>query len=333
MTDALHFNTPHLIYAGGTFGSHGTPLSALPATVFLPALQALLKDKEYNSTFIPNNIVKDSSELSPQDFVSLYRLIHHAYLDGARKFILITGTDTLSHLAAFLSIGFAHLPIALVITGSMHPLFDPEKQALTLNTKSDAWQNLLEAFDFFAQNNTGAVVSFNSQLLQANSTQKIHTSDINAFVGKAVNSDTPQKNTPSFFGFIDNWQNYTAIHTLYCLPNQADVLAWTLERLINTTPTAVIIQGFGAGNLPYSKKIQKAIETLISQNFLLIMSSTCPFGAVSTAYQTGAWQYQLGVVSGHNLPIPTLYAYALWICIASPPKHRIVAWQNKVYAL
>lgn len=333
MTNALNFDTPCLIYVGGTFGSHGMPLSALPATVFLPALQALLNDKKYTSTFIPNDIVKDSSELSPQDFVSFYRLIYSAYLEGARKFILITGTDTLSHLAAFLSIGLASLPIALVITGSMQPLFDPVKQTLTLNTKSDAWQNLLGAFDFLAKNIAGMAVSFNGEMLQGDSTQKIHTSAINAFVGKTLNFDTPQKNAQSFLSFIDNWQNYTVIHTLYCLPNQADTLAWTLEQLIDAVPTAVIIQGFGAGNLPYSDKIKQTLSTLVAQNFLLIMSSTCPFGAVSTTYQSGAWQYQLGLVSGQDIPIPALYAYALWVCLTSAPEHRTKVWQNKVNGL
>lgn len=329
MVTVTHSNAYHLIYAGGTFGSHGTPLSALPAPVFLPALQVLLQ--AYDCTIIPNTIIKDSSELTPKDFIAFYQIIYAAHLTGIKKFILITGTDTLSYLASFLSIGLAHLPITLVVTGSMQPLFYPDRHPLTLNATSDAWQNLTKAFDFLSQEIKGTVISFNSQILEGNSTQKIHTSNVNAIVGNLVDYQAYSKvHCKILPDFLYDWQNYTNIHTLYCLPNQVDTLSSVLEQFLHTTPTAVIIQGFGAGNLPYSHRIKNAITSLINQNFLLIMSSTCPFGAVSPTYKAGAWQYNLGVVSGRELPIPALYSYALWICITSPPIHRVALWQNMV---
>ena len=102
-------STPtQLIYAGGTFGSYGRPLTPLSADVFLPTLQQLLAEHSAATHLAPvswleNGLIKDSSQLTPNDFIHFYRLLLSAYAQGHKRFVLITGTDTLSYLGAFLA--------------------------------------------------------------------------------------------------------------------------------------------------------------------------------------------------------------------------------------
>ena len=71
-----------LIYAGGTFGSYGRPLAPLPAEVFLPTLQTLLAEPDHAHhlppiSWLDNTLIKDSSQLTPVDFVHFYQLRTH----------------------------------------------------------------------------------------------------------------------------------------------------------------------------------------------------------------------------------------------------------------
>lgn len=314
-------NSPiHLIYAGGTFGCHGTPLSALPSGQFLPAFARLCP----NISVLDNPIAKDSSTLTPSDFVHFYGLIINAHKNGANKFLLITGTDTLAYLSAFLTVGLQGLPLTLVVTGSMLPLFDPTITPLTKDEHSDAWDNLSLAIDFFNKNIYGGFVSFYHTIFHGDSVQKLHKTDKNAFAGTPFGNARPILNPLQ----INGLNSPCPIYSFYCTPNEPELLADYLEFLADKTPTALIVQGFGTGNMPSSNRLIQAINTLDNKGFLLIMTSASPYGAVSQAYEAGAWQYEQGFVSAEHLPVPAIYAYALWLCLALPIGERKQAWHS-----
>lgn len=323
-------NSPiHLIYAGGTFGCHGTPLSALPCNIFLPAFTKLCQEHNYSLHIIDNSIVKDSSTLTPDDLLHFYQTIINHYKQGIDKFLLITGTDTLAYLGAFLAIGLQGLPLTLVITGSMLPLFKPTAEPLTTDTDSDAWANLSQGLSFFHKHIYGCFISFYNEIYHAHSVQKIHKTDKNAFSGTPFSQPYPQLSCPNT---SQPNMTFSQIHGFYCTPNSPDILADYLEYLSNKTPTAVIVQGFGAGNMPSSDRLIKAINELDKQGFLLIMASSAIYGQISTAYQAGAWQYSHGFVSAQHLPIPAIYAYALWLCLTLPVAERKQVWQATMTA-
>ena len=184
--------TVYLIYAGGTFGSYGTPLSPLSADIFLPILKDTLNTHlDSTQEILDNAIIKDSSTLTPSDFVQFYELIFTAYQKGAKRFVLITGTDSLSFLAAFLANAFGgYTDLSLVVTGSMQPLLIANHPDLQLNHDSDAWQNLSLALHS-AITQQGVMVAFYQQTFWANNTQKIHSDKPNAFVGTPTSQPRP----------------------------------------------------------------------------------------------------------------------------------------------
>ena len=170
-----------LIYAGGTFGSYGKPLAPLSADVFLPTLQKLLTEQSHTTgspaiAWLDNTLIKDSSQLTPVDFVHFYQLLLNAYGQGDRRFVLISGTDTLSYLGAFLAEAFAGSDICVVVTGSMRPLLDSEViHSYDIDADSDAWGNLNDSLKLAAAGESGVKISFGGESWPAQTVQKIHS--------------------------------------------------------------------------------------------------------------------------------------------------------------
>ncbi len=313
----------HLIYAGGTFGCHGTPLAPLPADVFLPILIALLNDRlQSRQCILPNTVIKDSSCLTPVDFVHFYDIITTAYTQGARRFVLITGTDSLSFLAAFLANALAEFDeLSLIITGSMKPLLQPVHAPYALDDTSDAWHNIAAAIHD-SQTQTGTWVRFFDSLLPAENSQKIHSQDANAFsAAKPYLAKTPI--TSQDITALKNRANSADIDSIYLLPNSPVTLA---DKLRQSQTKAVILIAFGAGNLPYSPEAASALDALHQKGVAVVCSSMCPFGGVSRAYQAGAWQYDHHVWSGETLSIAGIYGRLLWLYLTDnlTQKH----WEN-----
>lgn len=341
-----------LIYAGGTFGSYGRPLAPLAADVFLPALQQLLTEHQ-EATFLPaiswldNTLIKDSSQLTPTDFVHFYSLLLAAYETGKRQFVLITGTDTLSYLGAFLAEAFAGSDICITVTGSMRPLLDSEElHAYKVDNHSDAWDNLRESLRLAAAGHSGVKICFGGESWPAQTVQKIHSHDFMAFTGhnRAAypdNSYIDKLTDTRRQHWLDDQQEFLPalqarhdqafVHAIYCLPNDTDVLGVQLQALLTKPACGIILLGFGSGNVPYSTKIAEALEAAFKQGHLVVCASQCPFGGVSDTYAAGSWQYDYHVIAGGRLTIAAIYARLLWLLLRfDTPARRRQRWTYMV---
>ncbi len=334
-----------LIYAGGTFGSYGRPLVPLAAEEFLPALQTLLLDQEQYAhlpatSWLNNTLIKDSSQLTPCDFVHFYRLIMNAYIQGSRRFVLITGTDTLSYLGAFLSEAFAGSDICIVVTGSMRPLMDSDVlKTYKVDENGDAWDNLTESLRVAGAGESGVKVSFGGESWPAQTVQKIHSHDFMAFTGHSraaypANSyvrtlaDTRRQHwiddQTAISADVQSRAEQACVHALYCLPNDADILTRQLQHLLSQPPCGIILLGFGSGNVTYSEALSAVLQSAYEQGHMVICASQCPFGGVSDTYAAGSWQYNYHVIAGGRLTIPAIYARLLWLLLRydSPTRRR-----------
>lgn len=341
-----------LIYAGGTFGSYGRPLAPLSADIFLPTLQHLLA-KQDNAAHLPkiswldNTLIKDSSQLTPSDFVHFYQLLLSAYRQGNRRFVLITGTDTLSYLGAFLAEAFAGSDICVVVTGSMRPLLDSEVlHSYHIDAHSDAWDNLNDALKLAAAGVSGVKINFGGESWPAQTVQKIHSHDLMAFTGHsraAYPANSYIKSLPDTRRqhWLDDQQAVNAdiktraeharVHALYCLPNDTEVMSNQLRALVSQPPSGIILLGFGAGNVPYSEELAKALEQAYEKGHMVICASQSPFGGVSDTYAAGSWQYDYHVIAGGRLTIPAIYARLLWLLLRyDSPTRRRQRWSNNI---
>jgi len=345
-------NTIQLIYAGGTFGSYGRPLAPLDADIFLPALQQLLTEHNQTNQFpevswLDNTLIKDSSQLTSNDFVHFYSLLLGAYAQGQRQFVLITGTDTLSYLGAFLAEAFAGTDMCLVVTGSMRPLLDSDVlQTYTVDVNSDAWSNLSESLRLAAAGESGVKISFGGESWPAQTVQKIHSHDFMAFTGHTragYPNNSYIKQLPdthrqhwlddqmAIKNDIETRAETSNIHAIYCLPNVPDILSTQLEALLTQPPCGIILLGFGAGNVPYSKDLAEALQRAYEHGHMVVCASQCPFGGVSDSYAAGSWQYDYHVIAGGRLTIPAIYARLLWLSLRyDTPVRRRQRWTYTV---
>ena len=340
-----------LIYVGGTFGSHGKPLTPLPADTFSELMTTHLSKLPVTIDWKNGVWVKDSSQLTPQDFMALYTQILNLYADGNRQFVVITGTDTLSYLGAFLSEAFAGSDICLILTASMKPLFDANVVADTVDDyvidgTSDAWQNLNDAAGLAMHGETGVKIAMAGEAWHAQTVQKIHSHDLMAFSGhfRAGYPATsygkvlpPQRrghwvdDSMAKLEAIQSRADTARIHTVYCVPNDANLLAEQLQTIANQPASGVILLGFGAGNIPQSEAVATALDALYEAGHLVVCTTQCPYGGVSDAYASGNWQYEHHVLSGGRLTIPAIYARLLWLTLAfEPPARRRQRWTYTV---
>ena len=347
------FSDPiQLIYAGGTFGSYGRPLAPLSAEVFLPTLKELLIAQDTAATlpkisWLENTLIKDSSQLTPNDFVHFYQLLLNAYLQGDRRFLLITGTDTLSYLGAFLAEAFAGSDICVVLTASMRPLLDSDMlHSYNIDAHSDAWSNLSDSLKLAAAGESGVKISFGGESWPAQTVQKIHSHDLMAFTGHsraAYPANSYIKHLPDTRRqhWLDDQQEtiatvkmraeHASIHALYCLPNDVSVINNQLLAFLSEPPCGIILLGFGAGNVPYSEALAETLELIHKKGHIVICASQCPFGGVSDSYAAGSWQYDHHVIAGGRLTIPAIYARLLWLLLRyDSPARRKQRWINTV---
>ncbi|MES1965145.1 asparaginase [Psychrobacter sp. AH5] len=341
-----------LIYAGGTFGSYGRPLAPLAADVFLPTLQQLLTGHD-DAAFLPaiawldNTLIKDSSQLTPSDFVHFYTLLLSAYASGKRQFVLITGTDTLSYLGAFLAEAFAGSDICIIVTGSMRPLLDSEDlHSYKVDSHSDAWDNLRGSLRLAAGGQSGVKICFGGESWPAQTVQKIHSHDFMAFTGhsRAAYPDNSYidklaetrrqhwlDDQQSFLSALQARREQAIVHALYCLPNDADVLSTQLQALLSKPPCGIILLGFGSGNVPYSPLLAETLQAAYKQGHMVVCASQCAFGGVSDSYAAGSWQYNYQVIAGGRLTIAAIYARLLWLLLRyDTPARRRQRWTYTV---
>lgn len=351
-TLSTHARPIQLIYAGGTFGSYGRPLAPLAAETFLPALQQILTAHNVVGnlpaiSWLDNSLIKDSSQLTPTDFVHFYQLLLGAYGQGQRQFVLITGTDTLSYLGAFLAEAFAGSDICVVVTGSMRPLLDSEVlQSYALDANSDAWDNLTAALRLAAAAESGVKISFGGESWPAQTVQKIHSHDFMAFTGHTraaypANSYIKQLADTRRQHWLDDQQllskqiqqaaEQASVQAIYCLPNDPEILTMQLQALLTQPPCAIILLGFGAGNVPYSEALAGALQAAYEHGHMLVCASQCPFGGVSDQYAAGSWQYDYQVIAAGRLTIPAIYARLLWLQLRyETPARRRQRWTHNV---
>lgn len=351
MKKSLSQNPIGIIYAGGTFGSFGQPLTALPNDEFLPILADILTDHfaEYPTSvdwqILPNTVVKDSSQLTPADFAHFYQLILTAMQDGIRQFVLLTGTDTLSYLASFLAESFASSNTCVIVTGAMQPLLDcTVLSEYKIDPNSDATQNLFDACKLARHGEAGVRVTFAGENWHAQTVQKIHSHDMMAFVGHhragyPANSYTEKMRANQHaVWFADKFEQLpnvvrnleTAnIATLYLTPMTADQLANTLEQTLATHPQGLIIMGFGSGNVPKNPAVIEQLQRAKKQGCLVAITTQCPFGGVSGSYEAGAWLADCDVLMTGRLTVPAIFTRLLWlIASCDTPARRRQRWKH-----
>ncbi len=295
-----------LIYTGGTVGMRQDKDGALKPIDFanlkhdLPEIEKLSCELHFHSFDVPI----DSSNMNPQNWIDLAVLIEKNYyhFDG---FVILHGSDTLAYTASALSFLLEHLHKPVILTGAQ----------LSLGIlRSDARENIIAAIEI-ASNPLYSLpevcIYFGSKLYRGNRTTKISSESFNAF-------DSPNYPTLVNVGVHMDFQlrhwlkanisNELKVHKRVC----TDVglfkyfpgvpLYWVESALLNPNIKGIILETFGAGNLPNHQDFLNIIEKSLQQGKILVNITQCLRGKVIQGrYDTSKQLLKLGVISGHDM--------------------------------
>ena len=199
----------------------------------------------------------DSSNLDPGHWLEMTRAIDGAVREGVEGILILHGTDTMAHTAAWLSLCFSGVGIPVVLTGSQ----------LTLDyTPEDVTVNLRGAAQVVCSDLTGVWIYCNWKLIQGNRAHKAKAQHPDAFV--------PVGGMPLYFA--PEWARGEGIaemphprgrtpdplkKILAMTPDEArrsgKGIRWLFISPGSATPPAgdekiLALLGFGAGNAPTS---------------------------------------------------------------------------------
>lgn len=315
-----------LIYMGGTFGCVGEPLMPMPEQHFLPLLGKVIPPHLNVDCFAAPSI-KDSSACTAVDWLPLIQQIQQLQLKDYQHFVIIHGTDTLSYAAATLA-RFLGQSCHAIITGSQYPLLNIDGNDTREFT--DATGNLYLTLEQVQVLPAGVYLGFNNQVFHAQTTLKVHTTDLNAFAGVDANLDCK---TATKMLVVQNEHIEKAAHlsvfNLMLQPIGQLQLQQQLENILSNPPHFLILQGFGTGNIAINDQLITLFEALFSKGCICIISSQVTFGQLDQRYAISSWVNTAKVLVNDCLSHADLYAKALQMYLKYPsPDQRFDQWNQ-----
>ncbi len=284
-----------LLHTGGTLGMapSGEPASLAPGR-FLDHLQEQVPELGQLARLaveVPFN--QDSACLEPAHILALADRVRKAERDFD-GFVIIHGTDTMAFTASCLGFLLADLGKPVVLTGSQRPL---------AFVRSDARGNLINAVDLACRGIPEIGICFGTHWIRGVAADKLSVHQFEAFqspnlpplaeIGAEIllHPEVGQflRQVPAGLGGALD----LAVHTLTPHPG----MAWSP---VPEGARAVLIQAFGAGNLPMGRvDLRAMLADCRARNLPVVVTSQCPAGGVDlSAYEMGQALLKAGALSG-----------------------------------
>ena len=284
-----------LLHTGGTLGMapSGEPAALAPGRflehllVQVPELGQLAE----LSVEVPFN--QDSACLEPADILMLAQRVRRSVQDFD-GFVIIHGTDTMAFTASCLGFLLADLGKPVVLTGSQRPL---------AFVRSDARSNLVNAVDLACRAIPEVGICFGTHWLRGVASDKLSVSQFEAFqspnlpplaeIGAEIRLHPQAGEFPRLMPAALGAALDLTVRTVTPHPG----MAWFPAPL---GAKAVLIQAFGAGNLPMDRAdLQAFLRNCGDRKLPVVVTSQCPHGGVDlSAYEMGRKVEALGAISG-----------------------------------
>lgn len=303
-----------LIYTGGTIGMirEKSPYDGdilRPPTnpaEFLRHMKAEEEAGEIAEIDLVLLMNKDSTNIVPSDWTKMAEAIYERRDMGYTGFVVAHGTDTMHFSASALAFAFGiHLNFPIVFTGA---------QSTPDVAHGDARINLLRALKVACEDIAEVVVSFGEYIFRGCRVQKKDEKRFDAFESPAefplgyITGDIElsdfvrrRKGSPEHpINFQPHFDNGIVQFSL--IPGlKPDLLLPVLE---DTRCQGVVLQSFGAGNVPYEGEysFKSFIERATALNKPVVIASQFPANStLSSYYEPGVEAVKAGAIPTGNM--------------------------------
>lgn len=299
-----------LVYTGGTIGMIEDPKTgALIAFDFqhlydqIPELSRINADLSVESLDEPI----DSSDMSPSIWKDIARIIENNYKDYD-GFVVLHGSDTMAFTASALSFMLQGIKKPVILTGSQLPVG---------RIRTDGKENLITSIEIAASKDENGealiqevAVYFEYSLYRGNRTTKVSTKAFEAFLSPnyrklAVAGIDIDYSKSSFLRTeleepIFRYEMDERVALMKIFPGFSTEV---YQKMFDTSIVdAVVMESFGAGNIPHNKALDKLIGDFIEKGGIVINITQCSSGSVFQGkYANSTMLNQLGVISGRDL--------------------------------
>jgi L-asparaginase len=283
-----------LIHTGGTLGmGPGKDQTLAPGPSLDRILQQVPELEQLADLRLVVAFNRDSASLEPRHILDLAALAREeaARSDGI---VLVHGTDTMAFTASVLGFLLADLGKPLVITGSQRPL---------AFVRTDARGNLADAVTLAARDVPEVGICFGDHWLRGVASDKVSVHRYEAF-------ESPNLPPLAELGLHVQIHPHAGV-----FPRQVPAgVGLSMETAIDVrTPfpgmpwapllpgsRAVLIQAFGAGNLPMERADLRALlQECRDKDIPVVVTSQCASGGVDLqTYELGRMAQDLGALSG-----------------------------------
>jgi L-asparaginase len=298
-----------LIYTGGTIGMISDPKSGMlkafdfkHLTDQIPELERL--NVELNALSFDKPM--DSSEMEIEHWAKIAEIVfeNYANYDG---FVVLHGSDTMAYSASALSFMLQNLRKPVILTGSQLPIG---------TIRTDGKENLITAIEIAADKNENGealiqevAIYFEYSLYRGNRTSKISASHFEAFKSPnypelaiaGIQIAYQQKEIKEKKGELTLFTNFNKqVALLKIFPGfQASIYKGIFDF---NNVKGVIIESFGAGNVPSNKELQQLIVSYIAEGGIVLNITQCNTGkVVQGKYETSSFFEKVGVIGGNDL--------------------------------
>ena len=306
-----------LIYTGGTIGMRKHPETGELVPIDFNSIQDNFPGLQ-NTNILFDMVsmieVKDSSDVSPEDWLAMARTVEDNY-DKYKGFVFLHGSDTMAFSASALSFIFENLTKPVVFTGSQLPMGVP---------RTDALENLLTAMEIASayENNKPIVpevsVYFEYKLYRGNRVTKVDAQRFNAYASynypvlaeagvdiQFQPANILQANYSSSLKL--NTKLERAVIGIKIFPG---IQGEYYESLIlDKSVKGIVLESFGAGNIGEKPELLKPLEEAIKRGVIVVNVSQCLGGSVSHGkYQASTALEKIGVIEGGEMTFESAIA-------------------------